>query len=120
LSLDVMKAFTPQACRPVPDLRRQAIRAANSIVDCLSEGCGKRSPRELARFADMALGSTVELRGQIIRARDMRLIPQHVADRLEAQVEEVRKMLYALARSVRQQHGPRDEPPSLKPRDSQY
>ena len=38
-----------------PGLRGQALRAAASIADTIAEGCGKQSPLELARYADIWL-----------------------------------------------------------------
>ena len=87
-----------------PGLRRQTLRAAGSIPDTLAEGCGKESPRELARYADMASGSASELIGQLLRARDLGLFSQQLYRHFERRIEEIRRMLWSLAVAIRRKY----------------
>jgi len=83
-----------------PGLRGQTLRAAGSIPDTIAEGCGKQSPRELARYADMAAGSAYELLGQLLRARDLGQLSGHLYKHFERRIEEIRKMLWSLAVAI--------------------
>ena len=87
-----------------PGLRRQTLRAAGSIPDTIAEGCGKQSPRELARYADMAAGSAYELMGQLLRARDLGLLSNRLYDHFARRIEEIRKMLWSLALAIRRKY----------------
>jgi len=87
-----------------PGLRRQTLRAAGSIADTLAEGCGKQSPRELARYADMASGSASELINQLLRARDLGQLSHRLYDHFERRIEEIRRMLWSLAVAIRRKY----------------
>ncbi|HEX4469101.1 MAG TPA: four helix bundle protein [Gemmatimonadaceae bacterium] len=87
-----------------PGLRGQALKAAASIADTIAEGCGKRSPLELARYADISAASAKETLGQLLRARDLGFLLQQKFEEFEQQIEEIRRMLWSLAEEVRRQH----------------
>jgi four helix bundle protein len=106
LGTQVVNAIPPSAARRVPGLRAQIVRAALSIAQNIAEGCGKRSPADLARFVDIAAGSAMELRCQLIQARDLRILSAERYAEFEAEVQEILKMLNSLARTIRTQ--PRD------------
>jgi len=101
LALRVIEALPPTSCRMAPGLRAQTIRAALSIAQNIAEGCGKASSLELARFADIACGSALELRCELIQVRDIGGLSRHSHVDFERDIEELRKMLVALAREVR-------------------
>jgi four helix bundle protein len=103
LALAVIGALPPARCRLVPGLRSQAIRAAASIADLIAEGCGKEPRIELARFSDMALGSSGELRNQILRAMQTGIISRDVHAKLDAMIDEVRRMLTGLTQAIRRE-----------------
>jgi len=87
--------------------RGQILRAANSISDCLAEGCAKRSRRDLARYADDAYGSGKEVQNDLIKARDLGMLERTVAEDLLTQCDEVCRLCFGLARG----RPPRDEDP---------
>jgi four helix bundle protein len=65
----------------------------------------------------MASASASELRSQLMRAVENGVIDRRTFKRLDALVDEVRAMLYSLARTIRRKHGkrlhdvlPEDEP----------
>ena len=91
-------------------LTSQIRRAATSIEANLAEGCG-RTQAEFARFVQIAVGSNCEVECHILIARDLGIlaIPDH--HRLLLQVEEVRRMLDALLKSIRR--GPRELSPEF-------
>ena len=88
-----------------PGLRGQALRAAASIADTLAEGCGRQSPLELERYADMSAASANDSLGQLLRARDLGLLSYQKYREFEGRIDEIRRMLWSLAQEVRQQHG---------------
>jgi len=100
LALEITIELATRACRNVPGLRRQAIRAAMSIGSNIAEGCGKRTPEEFHRFLEMALASLLELESQILLARDSNSIPPRVFVQLDQRATLLRRMLLSLMRRV--------------------
>src|SRR5258708_33199140 len=82
-------------------LRGQMLRASASVPANISEGCGRRTNGELARFADIANASVTELEYHIVLARDLALIPESEYRELTGAIVEVRKMLIGLAKAMR-------------------
>ena len=81
-------------------LTSQMRRAAMSVPTNIAEGCGRRGPRELARFLSIALGSANELHYQLLLARDLELLTHAECHELEAHVEGIGRMLSTLLRKV--------------------
>ena len=84
-----------------PGLRSQLLRAASSVPANLAEGCGKHGETEFARYIDIALGSAREMENHLILARDLESLDIEAANRLLEDVDEVRRILYALGKVVR-------------------
>jgi four helix bundle protein len=101
LALDIHLAIEAAPTRRYAGLRRQTLRAAASIPACISEGCGKETDSELARFANMALSSLTELDNHLVFARDARVLDANTYCDLEPRVVELRRMLFAFERAVR-------------------
>ena len=78
----------------------QMRRAAVSIGANLAEGCGRNTTKEMAYFLRIAIGSTQELRYQLILSKDLGWVTAEDQQGLESSVEEVRAMLDALRRSL--------------------
>jgi four helix bundle protein len=66
----------------------------------LAEGCGREGDRELGRFIAIASGSVSEAEYQVLLAKDLGYISATDHSDLEARIQEVRKMLYSLHRSL--------------------
>jgi four helix bundle protein len=81
-------------------LTSQLRRAAASIAANLAEGCGRRSDGELNRFVQIARGSASELEYHLLLARDLDLLSLPEFKKLDAQINEVQRMLTALAKSL--------------------
>jgi four helix bundle protein len=101
LALDVHLAMDAPSSRCYAGLRAQTLRSAASIPANIAEGCGRTSGADLARFAEIALGSTTELDNHLIFARDTGVLSHDVYSTLEPRVAEVRRMLFSFARAVR-------------------
>ena len=78
----------------------QMRRAATSVGSNLAEGCGRGARKEMAYFLRVAIGSSQELRYQLILGRDLGWVTPEDQTSLEAAIDEVRAMLEALRRSL--------------------
>ena len=81
--------------------RNQLQRASSSIPTNIAEGAGKRSDPEFARYLDIAFGSAKEAENHLLFARDMGWLSSAKYAELDAELGEIRRMLYAFARTVR-------------------
>ena len=98
-------------------LKSQLLRAAASIPANIAEGCGRQSHRDLARFAEIAVGSATELDYHLLSAKDLGLLAPEAYAEMSGLASEVRRMLIALARSIRErgpkpQSAPHPPPPA--------
>jgi four helix bundle protein len=75
-------------------------RCSASIAANIAEGCDRRGNGEFHRFLQIASGSASELEYHLLLARDLGYVGPESYQGLNAQVEEVRKMLSTLARKV--------------------
>ena len=101
LALDVHKLLA-RSKRVDAHLRSQLSRAARSVAATLVEGCGKDSHLELARYADIGIGSCSEVEYWMLLGRDIGYFAPMDCERITAQVIEIRKMLFGLRRSIRE------------------
>ncbi len=97
-ALAVHAAFRGRNAHVSPGLRGQVLTAVNSIPDNLAEGCGRRSRRELARYADMAYASCKEVENDLIKSRDLDILERTVSEDLLAQGDEVSRLCFGLSR----------------------
>jgi four helix bundle protein len=81
----------------------QLRRAATSVPANLAEGCGRGGKPEFARFAQIAMGSAAEVEYHVILAKDLRYISEDEFASLTESVQEVKRMLASLLRTVREQ-----------------
>ena len=82
-------------------LRDQLLRAAISIPSNIAEGAGRSSDPDFSRFLWHSLGSCNELEYDLLLARDLRFLQDPLHSRLATQLEEVRRMLTGLVRSLK-------------------
>ena len=84
-------------------LTQQIRRASVSIESNLAEGCGRRTDRELSRFALIANGSANELQCQVLVARDLGYLQQTAYTEIERELGEITSMLSGLVGRLRVQ-----------------
>ena len=77
-------------------LTRQMKRSAISIGSNISEGCGRRTQKDFARFLVMANASASELESQIILSVDLDFIENGSGRDLLDRVQEIKRMLFSL------------------------
>lgn len=81
-------------------LQSQMVRAAESIVLNIAEGCGAMSQREFARFLGISIKSSFELEAQCELAKDYGILREAAWQDLEAHTISTRRMLFALRKKV--------------------
>lgn len=81
-------------------LSSQMQRACVSISCNISEGAGKSSKRDFNRFLEMAYGRANELENLIIIANEIEYIQEEEALVYIKDVQEIRKMLSGLIKSL--------------------
>ena len=78
-------------------LTSQIRRASISIPSNIAEGCGRTTPKETARFMDIALGSIAEVETQLIIAENLGYINSEELiiklGRINALVQGIKKYL---------------------------
>jgi len=81
-------------------VRGQLVRAVMSVPANIAEGSAKLSDREFARFVRIALGSATESENHLIIATDLDLLDGNAFQKLNSQIEDVRKMLTGLEKRL--------------------
>jgi four helix bundle protein len=94
---------TYQATANFPSIERYGLtsqmrRAAVSIGANIAEGAGRNTDRELAHFLRLARGSAHELEFQTLAAMDLGLLSEEAASGLQAQIDQLSRMLHRLIR----------------------
>jgi four helix bundle protein len=80
----------------------QIRRAAVSIPTNIAEGCGRNSNPDLARFLAIAYGSANEVDYLLLLSKDLSIINDPDYQAMNSQIVEVKKMLAALLRKIRE------------------
>jgi four helix bundle protein len=93
LTLDVYHATKLFPKEELYSLTNQIRRAAVSIGANISEGAGKNSRPEFARYLQIALGSASELEYQLLLSRDLGYLTSDIYQQLSERVVETKKML---------------------------
>jgi len=83
-------------------LSSQMRRAAASVPTNLAEGAGSSTDRAFGRFIGYSVASSLELEYQIMLARDLAYLEPKAAASLHRELGEIRGMLLALGRSLKQ------------------
>ena len=100
LTLNAFKACEPIKGSTPSVVRDQLLRAAMSIGSNIAEGSSKRSDRDFARYVRISLGSSTELENHLLLAGDLGLISRDEFEKLNKELEEVRKMLTGLEKRL--------------------
>ena len=79
----------------------QIRRSAISIESNIAEGCGRNHDKEFARFLDISMGSSFELRCQLLIARDLGYITPNQSRILESNILEINRMLGGFLKRLR-------------------
>lgn len=101
LTLAIYKATEKFPKQELYALTNQIQRASVSIPANIAEGCGKNTDAELARYFQIAMGSSSELEYLLLLARDLDYFPDDSYTTLNTNLIEVRKMLNAFLQTLR-------------------
>ena len=101
LALTVSKATKGFPKEELYGLTSQIRRSSMSIPTNIAEGCGRFTDANFARFLQMAMGSASETEYQLILARDLDFLPKDSYEKLHTEVEEVKRMLASLLKTIR-------------------
>ena len=71
-------------------------RSSVSVPSNIAEGQGRQHTGEFRQFLHVALGSAAEIDTQTVIAFELEYITQEEAERVEAMILEIRKMIYGL------------------------
>jgi four helix bundle protein len=95
-------------------LTSQVRRASSSIPANIAEGCGRDGDAELSRFLQIAMGSASELEYHLLLARDLKYLTAEDYQLVCAIVNEVKRMLARLIRSLRPLAGQTTARPKIR------
>lgn len=101
LALAIYKATKDFPKEELYGLTSQIRRSSMSIPTNIAEGCGRFTDADFARFLQMAMGSASETEYQLILARDLDFLPKDMYEKLHSEVEEVKRMLASLLKTLR-------------------
>ncbi|AWX44656.1 hypothetical protein HME9304_01659 [Flagellimonas maritima] len=76
-------------------------RASVSIPTNIAEGCGRETQKELIRFLYISSGSAHELDYLILVSKELGLIDSKKAEDLLMEIDEIKKMLAALIKTIK-------------------
>ncbi len=68
----------------------------DSVSATISEGAGKPTRAEFLRYLDMSFGPAREAHNHLLKARDLRCMAFHDAQRVIDDLDEVKRLLYAV------------------------
>jgi four helix bundle protein len=91
-------AFKGRSTSAAPGLRAQVLRAVSAISENLAEGCGRRSRQALAHYAETAYASAKEVENDLIKSRDLGILPKALCEDLLKQGDEVARLCFGLTR----------------------
>ena len=101
LALDIYKASAIFPKEELYGLTSQIRRASMSIPTNIAEGCGRNTDPDFARFLQIAMGSASETEYQLILTHDLGFISREKYEKLQNDVEEVKRMLASLLKTIR-------------------
>jgi four helix bundle protein len=101
LALAIYKATKEFPKEELYGLTSQIRRSSMSVPTNIAEGCGRFTDADFARFLQMAMGSASEAEYQLILAHDLDFLPKDTYEKLRNEVEEVKRMLASLLKTLR-------------------
>ena len=88
-------------------LTSQIKRASASIPTNISEGCGRESNAEFARFLTITLGSASEVEYLIMLSKDLIFIDSTIYSEsdseLDSEINTIKKKIYSLIKKIKNQ-----------------
>jgi len=101
LVLAIYKASAGFPKEELYGLTSQIRRASASVPTNIAEGCGRGSDADFARSLQLAMGSACEMEHQLLLSVDLGFLGRDDFTPLQADVEEVKRMLSGLLKTLR-------------------
>ena len=101
LRLNVYEASSSFPREELYGLTSQIRHSCVSIPVNISEGCGRSSETDFARFMQIAMGSASEVEYLLLLGRDLRLLLSQDYEELPCEVIEIERMLTSLIKTLR-------------------
>lgn len=101
LALKIYKITTNFPRNELYGLTSQIRRSCASIPANIAEGCGRSRDKELARFLEIAIGSSSELEYQLLLSHDLGFIKDSDFKSLTAETVEVKKMMISFFQKLK-------------------
>lgn len=100
-ALDIYKASDGFPKEERYGLISQIRRSSMSIPTNIAEGCGRFTDPDFARFLQIAMGSASETEYQLILTHDLGFVSREKYEKLQQDVEDIKRMLASLLRKIR-------------------
>jgi len=81
-------------------LTNQIRRAVISVVSNIAEGSGRDSPKEVAQYLNITIGSLCEVEAQLILAMDLGYLRSIHSNDTISEVNEIRRIIFTLRKRV--------------------
>ena len=81
-------------------LTNQIRRASISVISNIAEGSAKGSDKEFIRFIRMALGSSAEIKAQLIVSYELEYLGKDSFEKLKEEINIIGRMLKGLERGI--------------------
>jgi four helix bundle protein len=78
----------------------QIRRASSSIPTNISEGCGRKTDAEFARFIHIATGSANEVEYLLLLSFDLKFIERDIYDSLVIKINTIKRKLFSLEKAI--------------------
>ncbi|MGB3684000.1 MAG: four helix bundle protein [Rubrobacteraceae bacterium] len=101
LTLDIYKSTAKFPQRELYGLTSRIRRSCASVPANLAEGCGRSGDAELARFAQISMGSASELEYHLLFAHDLDYLSEEDHERLSTEALEIKRMPSNLINKLR-------------------
>jgi four helix bundle protein len=85
-------------------LTSQIRRASSSIPINISEGCGRYSNKDFARFLQIAIGSACEVEYELLLAKELKYLEEQEYSELSKEVVAIRKMIIKYQSELKNQY----------------
>ena len=103
LTLNIYKITSSFPREEIYGLTSQIRRSCASIPTNIAEGCGRSRDTELARFLEIAIGSSSELEYLLFLSHDLQLINDSDFKSLMAEIVEIKKMMISFFQKLKAQ-----------------
>ncbi|MFA7468876.1 MAG: four helix bundle protein [Desulfotomaculaceae bacterium] len=101
LAINIYRATSSFPKSELYGLTSQIRSACVSVPANIAEGCGRDSNADFGHFLQISLGSAHEVQYYILLAHDLKLLNDNDYDNLDSQINEIKRMLITLIKTVK-------------------